>query len=113
VRIEDPKGRILQARLTNWIDTQIKEHRYYYEKKNGVAQGLRPNIASYTGVFGPANDENRNQAIDVNILSISQLVTNPDSQTDMVQIKRLPKPNQYDSPLSKPKPKSAPEKANQ
>ncbi|MFO0938021.1 MAG: hypothetical protein U0798_16075 [Gemmataceae bacterium] len=77
VRIEDEAGRILQAQIPSMRDL-IREHRYYYEKDNGVANGVRPKVASYTGIFGPVNIDALNQQIEIEVVSISQAIADND-----------------------------------
>jgi hypothetical protein len=54
VRAADRQGRLLQARLPDLENLEIKEHQYFFVRDgNPPTPASSPFVAGYTGVFGP------------------------------------------------------------
>ncbi len=55
VRVTDPRGRLLQVRVSKDTNLPLMQHLYYYEKVG--PEILRPKVIGYTAIFGPITDD--------------------------------------------------------
>jgi hypothetical protein len=80
VRVADRQGRLLQARLPDLENLEIKEHRYFYAKDgNPPVAAVPPLVAGYTGVFGPIDTPfTGTDRLTIELISVSDAIKDKD-----------------------------------
>lgn len=88
VRVDDPTGRLLRARVSWQADVKVAEHQYFYEKAD-LAR-LRPKVIRYTAVFGPVTDDfvaSRGET-EIELLSVADALADDRNKPLVVDLRR-------------------------